>query len=218
MDPDNKATGPDSTTTEPESITTEPEDTQDRKAFTKKLAVTLGIIFIIVAAAVAILVVFKPFQSDAARFYAEYPLAGKNHIYVYRNASETADILENGTGLVFIGFPACPWCQRYVEMLQGVALGAGIKEIYYCDVYKDRDKDTTQYRRLVELLGPHLELDSNGNPRIYVPDFTVVKNGSILGHDNETSTLSGITPEEYWTADKVFTQLQKLEEMVKSLN
>ena len=216
MDQENTTRDPENTTIEQESITAEPEATQNTKAFPKKLIALLGIL-VVIAAAVTVLLVFKPFQSDAARFYAEYPLAGKDHIYLYRSASETADILENGTGLVFIGFPACPWCQRYVEMLQGVALGAGIKEIYYCDVYKDRDKDTAQYKRLVDLLKPHLELDSNGNPRIYVPDFTAVKNGVILGHDNETSTLSGITPEEYWTADKVYAQLQKLEEIVKSL-
>ena len=217
MDPDNTTIETDNTTIETETITTEPEITQREKAFQKKQIITLSVLVVLVAAVVTILVVFKPFQSDADRFYADYPLAGKDNIYVYRSASKTADFLENGTGLVFIGFPSCPWCQRYVEMLQGVALDAGIKEINYCDIYKDRDKDTAQYRKLVELLRPHLELDSNGNPRIYVPDFTVVKDGVILGHNNETSTLSGITPEEYWTVDKVNALLQRLEEMILSI-
>ena len=200
---------------EPDTTTMEPDAAQEEKKFPAKKILTIGALVVLVAAVVAILVIFKPFQSDAARFNNDYPQVGKANIYVYKNAKEIADILENGTGLVFIGFPACPWCQVYVKMLHDVALDAGAKEIYYCDIYKDRDKDTAQYQRLVGLLETHLELDKNGNPRIYVPDFTVVKNGVILGHNNDTSTLSGITPEEYWTADLVEAMLQTLEEMVK---
>jgi hypothetical protein len=51
--------------------------------------------------------------SDSERFALEYPLVGKDNIFVYRNAGETADILAKGRGIVFIGFKECPWCQLY---------------------------------------------------------------------------------------------------------
>jgi hypothetical protein len=51
-----------------------------------------------------------PRLGDAERFAQEYPLVGKDNIFVYRNAGEAADILAKGRGIVFIGFKECPWC------------------------------------------------------------------------------------------------------------
>ena len=40
-------------------------------------------------------------------------------------------ILEHGTGVVYLGFPECPWCQAYVPMLNEVADIEGLEKIYY---------------------------------------------------------------------------------------
>ena len=50
-----------------------------------------------------------------------------------------------------------------------------------------------------------MQYDDEGQPRIYVPDVTVVKEGKILGRDFETSKDTGgfDNPTDYWTDKKV---------------
>ena len=91
-------------------------------------------------------------MSDSERFVLEYPLVGGGNIFVYRNADETADILANGRGIVFIGFKECPWCQLYAVFLHAVALEMEIDTIYYCDIKEDRESNSESYRRIVGIL------------------------------------------------------------------
>src|SRR5215510_15096003 len=89
--------------------------------------------------------VFDSMISDSQRFALEYPLVGKNNIFVYRNASETADILANGRGIVFIGFQECPWCQHYAVFLHDIAQEMEIETIFYCDIREDRQSNSESY-------------------------------------------------------------------------
>ena len=56
------------------------------------------------------------YTSDNEKFANEYTEVGKNNVFVYRNANEIIKILEGGTGIVYFGFPECPWCQAYVPL------------------------------------------------------------------------------------------------------
>jgi len=181
----------------------------------KKKILIIILVLVVVAIGVAAILIFKPFHSDAARFSSDYVLMDKDNVFVYKSARQTADILENGTGVIFIGFPACPWCQAYVPILNEVAKELGIDEVIYLDILIDRSINSAQYRRLVEMKKHHLETDDNGKPRIYVPDVTVVKDGVIVGHDNETCTLSDMDPTDYWTISKVEALRQRLREMIE---
>jgi len=192
--------------------------------FPNKKVRTIVIVFglamaAVLAAALAIILSNRsqPPQSDALRFSGDYLLMSDDNVFVYKNAKQTVEILENGTGVVFMGFPTCPWCQAYVPLLDEVAKELGLKEIYYLDVYDDRSDNTPEYQRLVELMGHHLLTDDNDNPRIYVPDVTVVKDGVILGHNNDTSTLSGMDPSDYWTISLVRELQQELREMIRQI-
>jgi hypothetical protein len=143
--------------------------------------------------------------SDSERFAREYPLVGKDNIFIYKNAGETADILANGRGIVFIGFRECPWCQYYAVMLHDVAREMKIDKIYYCDIKKDRDSNSEAYRRIIGILAGHLQYDDEGRPRVYVPDVSIVSRGRIITHDFETSkeTLGYNTPQKYWNDERV---------------
>ncbi|MBQ8984277.1 hypothetical protein IJ098_00255 [Candidatus Saccharibacteria bacterium] len=144
-------------------------------------------------------------KTDAERFAAEYTDVDTENVFVYKNAKETLDILEHGTGVVFLGFPECPWCQAYAKYLNEVAKENGIEKIYYYNIKKDREEDNADYQKFVEILGDHLQYDDEGHYRIYVPDVVFVSDGQIVGNDYETSkyTAGAKDPSEYWTEGRV---------------
>jgi hypothetical protein len=150
--------------------------------------------------------------SDGERFALEYPLVSSDNIFVFRNAEETADILANGRGIVFIGFKECPWCQLYVVFLHDVAREMGIERVYYLDIREDRQNNTESYQRIVGILSNRLQYDDEGRPRVYVPDLSIVNNGRIILRDFETSkeTLGYSSPEEYWNEERVDAFKEKL--------
>jgi hypothetical protein len=153
-----------------------------------------------------------PPMSDSERFAQEYPLVGKDNIFVYRSANETADILEKGRGIVFIGFKECLWCQSYAVFLHDVAREMGIDKIYYCDIREDRQSNSEGYQRILGILGGRLQYDDEGRSRVYVPDVSIVSRGRIITHDFETSkeTLGYNTPQEYWNDERVQALKERL--------
>lgn len=140
--------------------------------------------------------------SDNIRFYREYPSVGNDNIYYYTNYDEVIEMFAKGTGVVFFGFPACPYCKVYVPVLNEVAKERGAEKIYYLNIKDMRDKNTEEYKKIVEILSEYLETDENSNKRLYVPDTYFVKDGKIVGHNNNMSTLSGENVQEYFDEDK----------------
>ena len=155
---------------------------------------------------------FRKKISDSERFAKEYPLAGDDNIFLYRNAGEAADILANGRGIVFLGFKECSWCQHYAVFLQDIAREMEIDKIYYCDIREDREKNSESYQKIVGILSGRLHYDDEGRPRIYVPDVSIVSRGRIITRDFETSkeTLGYDTPQEYWTEERVNALKERL--------
>lgn len=187
----------------------------------KKKNIILLVATILVVIAIIIGVVIKlndkpSKQSDAKKFSSEYTEVDKNNVYVYRNIDEIINILEKGTGIVYLGFPECPWCQTYVKYLNEVALDLGIEKIYYYNIRKDRNDNTDNYQKIVSILEKYLQNDEEGNKRIYVPSVIALKKGEIVGFDDETAwdTNGFSTPKEYWTEDEIKDLKTKLETMI----
>lgn len=156
--------------------------------------------------------------TDAVRFAEEYDIT-KENVFVYRNAEEIIKILENGTGIVYLGFPECQWCKAYVPILNDVAKENNITKIYYFNILEDRKNNTKDYQKIMSFLKDNLDYDDEGNHRIFVPDVTFILDGEIIGHDNETSVISDdITPKEYWTTEKVKDLKKRLTEYMNKLN
>jgi len=194
----------------------------------KKIVSFVGVIALLVCVSVTFYLLVdnsndkndKPVvETDAVKFSKEYTQVPEKNIFVYKTVAETAKILENGTGIVFMGFAACPWCQAYAPTLNDVAMDIGIEKIFYCDIREDRANNTEAYKKIVSLLGNNLQYDDEGNHRVYVPDVSVVVDGVIMGHDNETSLIndSTLTPEVYWTNDKKNELRLKIEELIEPL-
>lgn len=154
--------------------------------------------------------------TDAYKFHQEYTEVDKNNVFVYRSVDEIINILEKGTGLVYLGFPECPWCQSYSKHLNEVATDLGVKKIYYYNIRQDRSDNTKNYQKIVSILDKYLQNDEEGNKRIYVPCVIALKKGEIVGFDDETSwdTKGFKTPSDYWNDEEVKDLKDKLETMI----
>ena len=152
---------------------------------------------------------------DNERFFKEYPLTEVNNVFKYATADEALEILKSEKAIVYFGFSSCPWCQQYAPILNTVAKENDVDTIYYCDIREDRKNNTEAYKKLVDLLKGYLEDDTDGNKRIYVPDAYFVKDGKIVGHNNDTSTIEGADVEEYYTAEAKENLKNKLIELTK---
>ena len=193
----------------------------------KKIIALLGVIIVILIGIVIFLVVKNGKRdtvvnekSDAVKFAEEYTEIDDDNVFVYSDVDEIIDILESGTGVVYLGFPECKWCQRYVIYLNEVAKSRGIDKIYYYNIRQDRNDNSENYLKIVELIKDYLQVDDEGNPRIYVPAIIFMSDGKIIGFDDETSldTKGLDSPDEYWTEEEINDLKAKLNEIIDGSN
>ena len=158
-------------------------------------------------------------ETDAEKFAKEYTRVTENNYFLYRTGEEITKILEHGTGLVYLGFPECPWCQAYVPMLNEVADIEGLEKIYYYNILEDRKNNTETYQKIVSILNDYLQYDDEGNKRVYVPAVIAVSEGQLIGFDDETSydTKGFDNPEDYWTKEEISDLKNKLTEMISQV-
>ena len=182
----------------------------------KKKYIIIGIIFLLF-----LLIGFLLFlnnkveveeKTDAKKFSEEYTQVSEKNAFVYRDAEEIIKIMQNGTGVVYLGFPECPWCQTYVKYLDEVAKEVGVDKIYYYNIYNDRKNNTNDYRKIVSLLGENLQFDEEGNLKIFVPNVSFHVDGEIIGNDYETSldTAGLNNPDDYWNEERISNLKSKL--------
>lgn len=168
----------------------------------------LIIIFFIIISVVSCLYIYNTYKDnkvnkDANKFSQEYRMVDSKNNFKYRTSSQMFKILEEGTGILYLGFPQCKWCQYYVKLINEVAKEEGVN-IYYYNIYNDRKDNTDVYKKFVSFLSGNLQFDDNGKERIYVPHISVVVKGKIIETDYETSfDTDGLDdPEKYWTDSK----------------
>lgn len=183
----------------------------------KGIIITMGIIIVILIAIIIFLLVGnkneeQTVKSDAEKFSEEYTLVDKDNKFRYANIDEVIDTLEDGTGVVYLGFPECKWCQQYTVYLNELAKDRNIPEIMYYNIREDRQGNTKNYQTIVNILKDYLPEDEEGNSRVYVPAVIFMSNGKILGFDDETAydTKGYDEPSEYWTKERVDNLKDKL--------
>ena len=183
------------------------------------LLIVLGVAGLIVASFLMIYTIVGNRTSDAHRFAAEYSNVSKDNPFVYRTGDEIVNILEKGTGVVFLGFPSCPWCQSYAGYLSEVAKDKGLDKIYYYNIEKDRADNTELYQKLVSILSSYLQYNDEGQHRIYVPNVTFVIDGNIIGNDLESSkyTAGESDPVNYWTEARIADLKSRLGSLIQQI-
>lgn len=178
-----------------------------------KKAKILGIVFIAVIGALLIYKYCKPPATVKVNnnFNNEYNLIDENNVFVYKSIDDILITLDKGTGIIFLGFPECSWCQNYVKYLNDVAVSKNIDIIYYYNFKSIRESNTEKYKKLVNRLDDYLFLDDTGSYRLYAPTLVIVKEGKILSFDNETSLMTNpILPNEYWSEEKINSFKEKI--------
>lgn len=135
--------------------------------------------------------------------YKDIELDSDNR-FVYADFEKIKEIIK-GTGIIYFGFPECPWCRNAVPVIEEAAKQVGVDQIYYLNVSSMRDEKkldengnvitldegTAEYKELLELLHDVLPeykgLNDSNIKRIYVPLVMTFKNGKVI--DSHLSTV-----------------------------
>lgn len=195
---------------------------KDEKKNNKIVCIIIGILAVI-ALGVGFYVGYNSVkdnkETDAVRFASEYPVSEDN-VFVYRTLEEINKILENGTGLIFLGFPECPWCRGYAPIINEIAKQEKLEKVYYFNIKQDRADNTELYQKAVKLLEENLRYDEEGNRRIYAPSLIAVKNGNVVGFDDTRywNNKSYETPEDFWNKEDLTSMKEKLVKMITDVN
>ena len=89
---------------------------------------------------------------DAAKFKSEYTRVAADNRFVYASDKGILDIFDSGSGVVFLGFPQCPWCQHLSEHVDRAARAEGVDKIYYLNIRDARANNSDVYQKLVKKL------------------------------------------------------------------
>ena len=118
---------------------------------------------------------------------------------VYATYDELHKLLTEGTGVIYFGYPECPWCRNAVPMLLQAASNKGLDNIYYFNAKEIRDvklldedgnivtekEGTKEYYELLNILGDHLGeyegLNDDSIKRLYFPTVVFVRDGKVVG-------------------------------------
>ena len=186
----------------------------------KKNVIILSII-VVIALVIAILffLLNNKGMSDGERFKQEYEELNDSHLEVkidsdnmikYIGLEEAIDIIKNDTGVIYFGYPSCPWCRNAVPVLLDAASSTSLDTIYYVNAYNIRDVKeidddgnivtTNEGDRLYDdllgvlddILDPYTITDDNGEvidlgeKRLYVPMVLFVKDGEVVSYHLST--------------------------------
>ena len=136
---------------------------------------------------------------DNEKFDSEYSNVDKNNVFKYVNAQDVYTKINNGNGIIFMGFPSNKWSGYYANILNEAAKQTGITEIYYYDFKSDRENKNATYQSIVLKLSNYVPSLDDGTKNIYAPTLIIYKNGTVIAYDNETAiNVGNIKPEEYW--------------------
>ncbi len=147
---------------------------------------------------------------DAAKFTEEYGITSQN-VFHYKTSKEILELLNSGSGIIFLCYPENSWCSSYADLLNDIAIQNKVKEIYYYNISQDRTFNQRYYENIVKILESYLPVIEDNETNIYVPALILVKDGEIIKYDDETAIVKGKTSvTDYWTNER---KMQKRNEM-----
>lgn len=154
--------------------------------------------------------------SDAQKFASDYSQVKQDNRFSYVTGEQAVDLLKNGNGMLFLGFKECPWCQSLAPLVDEAAKQQDLQQVYYLDIRQARTDNDSTYQQLVDILRDHLQKDENGEPRIYVPDVTALKDGKIVSRFKQEPSEGQTTPAEFWTDERKERAVVQLSDMIQA--
>lgn len=155
----------------------------------------------------------------------------------YVDSSEVLNILEKKTGVIYFGFPNCPWCRNVVPVLIDALHDTDLDKIYYANLLEERDtkkldeegrivvekEGSKNYQKIIEILhdklGSYEGLNDEGIKRLYFPTVVFVKNGKVedihIGSlDSQEDPYKKLTEKQYEELKAIYekgiTKIQSL--------
>lgn len=155
--------------------------------------------------------------SDQLAVREDFPGVPETNRYVKESAEQIIDRFSTGSGIIFLGFKECPWCQKMAPMINQAAEEGGAN-IYYLDIRQLSETDPDTYQELMSILVHHLPEDEDGQPRVSTPDISFVRNGEIVGrYTTDTVASMGHTPDTYWTDARKERSLRDFSKFIKEM-
>lgn len=163
--------------------------------------------------------------NDSDVEYKTIDIPTKNKVE-YINAKEVIEILEGKTGVIYFGFPECPWCRNALPVLMEAVKESNIDKIYYYNALSIRDKKhldddgkivvdekgTKDYQRILELLGDKADvydgLEDESIKRLYFPTVVFVREGKVISL--HTSTVESQTDSSKELTKKQTKELKQI--------
>lgn len=157
-----------------------------------------------------------------------------NNLFKYVNAKDAVKFLKKGTGVIYFGFPQCPWCRTLVPYLDSIGKETGVSEIKYLNIHDIRDsyevedkkavidqKGTDEYYEILSILDDYLTdykiTDEKGKEyktnvkRLYAPTVVVVKEGKVVAFNEGTvktqKKFVALTDEEKQELENKLTEM-----------
>ena len=187
----------------------------------KKLMVVIDILLGAILVGIMTFGIYQYLKSDGEKFKAEYEALNNENINInisknnpikYVTLDEVFDIIQNKTGVIYFGFPGCPWCRNMIPVLFEAAKNNNIDTIYYFNPRNVKKSDNDEYNKLKEILNEYLSEDENGQKVLYVPDVYFIKDGKIVGHhlgtvDSQEEPTISLTEEKKNELLDIFNEL-----------
>lgn len=203
----------------------------------KKVVITIIISLILLTILGIYFLVINP--KDNIKFKNEYEKLNNQKGYLdieipkdnnvkYATFDELMEFLNNGTGIIYFGFPECPWCRNALPVLLEAAKENEIHNVYYFNAKPIRDdkelkdgkiktnkKGTKEYYKLIEKLkdhlGPYEGLENENIKRLYFPTAIFVMGGKIVGThigtvDSQEDPTKALTKKQKQELLKIYNQ------------
>lgn len=158
---------------------------------------------------------------DSIKFKTEYEALNNNSVVMeidennpikYIEFDEVIDLLNSGTGVLYFGFPGCPWCRNMLPVLFDVAKINNVDTVYYYNPSNIRKNGDDDYKQLTDILNNYLLENEEGVKTLYVPDVYFINNGEIEGHhlstvDSQTNPFTPLTEEQINELKNIYQEL-----------
>ena len=167
----------------------------------------LIIIPIILIGLIAYLIISYTF-SDNIRFKREYEKTNNKYLNIninkknnikYVNTKEALDVLEKGTGILYIGNPKSNKCKSVLPILLKAATEEEIDNIYYLNNLKIK-KNSKEYKKLLSNLSDYIA----GSKEISIPSFIFIMGGKIVDYSVNTTYSTNLNSKEKKELKKLY--------------
>lgn len=151
------------------------------------------------------------YTTDGERFNGDYNEIPRNNPFKYLNSTELIELLNNGSGIIFMGNKENIWSKRYAQYLYELSKDFDIKEIFYYDVKKVKLLKNRNYYNIINALeGKLIETDDSTN-NLFSPSLYIVKDGEVVFYDNTTAVVNNdLEIDTYWNSSNVYSFKEKI--------